>query len=382
MSEYQYYEFQAIDRPLTEREMAELRAVSTRARISSTHFVNEYSWGSFKGDEDAWMDRYFDGFLYLANWGTHVLKLRLPSHLLDLATAQTYCGEDGLSVRRNGDKLILTFATETEDGENWIEGEGRISALMPIRGELARGDLRALYLGWLLCVQNENLDENAREPPVPPGLGQMSTALEALVEFLSLDTDLIAVASQASAPALEATADREEVRSWIAGLPSGEKDALLVRLVVDDDRSLAAELLQRLRRDRTSAGTEPTTPPRRRTVAELLQATAASAEQRRQTAATKRAAQQAQREQEAAAARIAHLDRITGSEPALWTQVDNLIAIRQPNSYDEAVALLTDLRDLARRDGREAAFETRLAALRGAHGRKVTFIERLKKAGL
>ena len=31
MSEYQYYEFQAVDRPLTEREMEELRSVLDRA---------------------------------------------------------------------------------------------------------------------------------------------------------------------------------------------------------------------------------------------------------------------------------------------------------------------------------------------------------------
>jgi hypothetical protein len=36
MSEYQYYEFQAIDRPLDEEDRKELRAISTRARISST----------------------------------------------------------------------------------------------------------------------------------------------------------------------------------------------------------------------------------------------------------------------------------------------------------------------------------------------------------
>ena len=56
MSEYQYYEFQAIDRPLTDEEMAELRSYSTRARITPTSFGNDYSWGSFKGDEDAWME--------------------------------------------------------------------------------------------------------------------------------------------------------------------------------------------------------------------------------------------------------------------------------------------------------------------------------------
>jgi len=75
MSEYQYYEFQAVDRPLTEKEMGELRSYSTRARITPTSFINDYSWGRFKGNVDA--------FLYLANWGTHVLKLRLPSRLLD-----------------------------------------------------------------------------------------------------------------------------------------------------------------------------------------------------------------------------------------------------------------------------------------------------------
>ena len=39
MSEYQYYEFQAIDRPLTKGEMAEVRSLSTRATITSTRFV-------------------------------------------------------------------------------------------------------------------------------------------------------------------------------------------------------------------------------------------------------------------------------------------------------------------------------------------------------
>ena len=55
MSEYQYFEFRAIDRPLNAREVAALRTHSTRARITPTSFVNEYHWGDFKGDPDAWM---------------------------------------------------------------------------------------------------------------------------------------------------------------------------------------------------------------------------------------------------------------------------------------------------------------------------------------
>ena len=84
MSEYQYYEFQTIDKPLTDEQMRELRSYSTRANITRTSFTNHYEWGDFQGDPDAWMERSFDAFLYLANWGTHVFKLRMPSRLLDL----------------------------------------------------------------------------------------------------------------------------------------------------------------------------------------------------------------------------------------------------------------------------------------------------------
>jgi hypothetical protein len=43
MREYQYYDFVAIDRPLTRNEMAELRSRSSRATITATSFVN--NWG-------------------------------------------------------------------------------------------------------------------------------------------------------------------------------------------------------------------------------------------------------------------------------------------------------------------------------------------------
>ena len=107
MSEYQYYEFQAIDRRLSTREMAELRSFSTRARITPTSFVNDYQWGDFKGDEDAWMEKYFDAFLYFANWGTRVLKLRLSSRLLDSATARLYCVAESASKREHDHHLQL-----------------------------------------------------------------------------------------------------------------------------------------------------------------------------------------------------------------------------------------------------------------------------------
>jgi hypothetical protein len=52
MSEYQYYEFQALDRPLTQKQISELRACSSRVRITPSSFINEYNWGDFKGNPE------------------------------------------------------------------------------------------------------------------------------------------------------------------------------------------------------------------------------------------------------------------------------------------------------------------------------------------
>ena len=57
MSEYQFYEFLALDRPLTDAEYGQVRALSTRAQVNRTRFVNEYQWGDFRGNPSALMDR-------------------------------------------------------------------------------------------------------------------------------------------------------------------------------------------------------------------------------------------------------------------------------------------------------------------------------------
>lgn len=114
MSEYQYYEFRAIDRPLDERQMRELRSLSSRAEITPTSFVNVYNWGDFKGSPDKLMAKYFDAFLYMANWGTRQLMLRLPQRLLDRETALAYCVGDCAAVRVAGDSVILSFQSEND----------------------------------------------------------------------------------------------------------------------------------------------------------------------------------------------------------------------------------------------------------------------------
>lgn len=391
MSEYQYYEFQAIDRPLTAAEMRKLRAVSTRARITPTSFVNEYNWGDFKGDEDAWMSNYFDAFLYLANWGTHVLKLRLSGRMLDAGIAGDYCTAASLNLFEQKEQIVLTFLSEDEPGADWEEGEGQLSALIPLRAELARGDHRALYLGWLLGVQHGECDSDDPEPPVPPGLGELSASLDALLEFLRIDRDLVAVAAQGSAAFDGPGASTDVMRVWLGTLSARDKDAWLAGLIAGTEPALAAELFRRFRRETSEGFDRERVSSPCRTVADLTRAADARSSERRKIAAEKEAAAKEHREREAARARACYLDSLTGLAPTLWQEIDHLVASRQPKNYDRAVEILVDLRELAARGPRantltefvdQAAFQVRIDAFRARHARKPSLVKRLREVGL
>ena len=252
MSEYQYYEFQAIDRALGLKEMAYLRGYSTRATITPTSFVNHYEGGDFKGDEDAWMSRFFDAFLYTANWGTNILKLRVPSKRLSLATARAFHTGNAVVARQKLGNTIITLTSTDETGD-WNGDHPTLASMISIRNELAHGDLRALYLGWLAAVQNGEVEDEIVEPPVPAGLGKLDASHNALVAFLRIDSGLLRSAARESAP-LAPRPKRRSLAAWIRGLPAPEKDRILVRILADGPHA-AAEL-----RDWFSA--EPRTQPR------------------------------------------------------------------------------------------------------------------------
>ena len=208
------------------------------------------SFGSFKGNPNVWMEKYFDGFVYLANWGTHEIQLALPANLLSAETARLYCAGEAASVREKCGKVILTLRSEEEPGGEWVHGEGVLSSLLPLRADLAEGDLRTLYIGWLLNAQSQELAEKDAEPPVPPNLGEASDPLSELVEFLRIDRDLLAVAAKASPQKQARPAPRAEMAAWIGELAAKEKDELLVRVMAGEEGALGAELRSRFTRTR------------------------------------------------------------------------------------------------------------------------------------
>ena len=118
MSEYQYYEFRAVDRPLTNEEKALLRRISSRGEITSTSFKNVYHWGDFKGDPLELMKTMFDAHVYVTNWGYQRLMLKIPSRALDPDEASQYLAEEGLTIDEGEGQAILTFTYNSEGGDH------------------------------------------------------------------------------------------------------------------------------------------------------------------------------------------------------------------------------------------------------------------------
>jgi hypothetical protein len=286
MSEYQYYEFLAVDRPLTAAEQADVRQLSTRAKITATSFTNEYHWGDFKGSPDEMMRRYYDAHLYLANWGTRRIMLRLPHPLLAPKVARQYCAGELVRVSTTRDHVILDLTSDDETGEveDEEEAEDSLSAIVGVRAELAAGDLRPLYLAWLAAYGTWERDEDAfgydeedeLEPPVPGGLGVLTAPQRALADFLRLDADLLTIAAQASPPRAETQDDPRKLARWIKDLPPSDKDTLLHRVAQGQGAQVQMELRRRFRGEPdTTSDSRP-----RRTVGELLDGAAKARHER------------------------------------------------------------------------------------------------------
>jgi hypothetical protein len=276
MSEYQYYEFRAIEKPLTGRQMRELRELSTRAEITPTSFTNEYHWGDFRGSPRQMMEKYFDAFLYYANWGTHWFMLRLPKKLVDPKTIRQYAAGESLNVWTKGDFVVLDFQSEDESGDREDDEESdRLASLIPLRADLLGGDLRSPYLGWLASAQNAELDENEHEPPVPPGLKRLSASLKTLAEFLRINDKLLKVAAAPDTSKRTAASSQTDLNRWIDALPLSEKNKILRQLVARDAPCLREQVLQRFRQSyvrKNRPKVAKAAAPARRTVGELLAA--------------------------------------------------------------------------------------------------------------
>jgi len=368
MSEYQYYEFQAIDRPLDRAAQQALRSISSRARITATSFTNHYEWGDLKGDPRELVARWFDLHLYQSNWGTRRLIMRLPKHLLNRKDIDAFLGQlDWVEVLTSGDNVILDMSRhEVEPDDDLDDGTGWLASLAPLRSDVLAGDLRLFYLLWLTAVQDGLVDDDEVEPM--RGIGPLTGALEAFANFFVVDPDLVQAAAELEADG--AATSKDDLRRVLAATSDRDKTELLLR-VAEGDVHVAAELRRSVRKQ----GPGVSAPCR--TAGALRERAQEIAEARERGLAERLEAERRRQAKEAEKARRVRLDEIKRRGESVWREIEQEIERRNPSGYDRAASLLSDLQALAEEQKDQQDFDHRLALIRARHEKKGKFIERL-----
>jgi hypothetical protein len=377
MSEYQYHEWQTVDRVLTYEEQAAVNNLSSHIEVSSSKAVVTYHWSDFRHDPKQVLLKYFDAYFYLANWGSLRLIFRFPPGLLDEVDIEPYCVDEYITFETVGKYQVLDLDFSPEDDGDWMEAEANLSHFIQLRADLLEGDYRLLYLAWLKAMtfygesyEDEDNDPDIaaydREPPVPPGLKKLSPPLQNFVQVFEIDPFLVQAAAEASPDLKRALA--VDYRELIERLPRAECDEFLARLA-EGDPGVGLALRKRLG---AFLPQERPLPARLRTTQQLLR----RAEQ----------LEKAAKERQAAAARqkhIAAMKALAAREAQAWQQVDILLETGRKiaSVYDEATGMLEQLNQLAEFQDTQGVFQERLRRLAQKYSSRPSLMARWKKRG-
>lgn len=303
--------------------------------------------------------------------------IRLPQRLFDQHRLDHFLHDvDYVRHWIAGDFLILDILFEEvgiDDDDGWDDGESWLSMLVPLRADLIAGDLRLLYLLWLTTFENDALGEDRPEPM--PGIGPLTGALEAFVEFFHLDAHLVAAAAERPATTVPGPIPEAATRKVIATLPDDEKTNLLARIAGGDPNAVS-ELQTGVRQRLESTRQAPKATPR--TAGELRALATKAGLVREQEAAARETALREQRQRELEVARQERLAAIRQKGKQVWNEIVAEIERHNASGYDRAAKLLFDLQVIAMEDGAVDEVRQRLHIVRERHASKRRFIERLE----
>lgn len=359
MSEYQYLEFRAVDRPLTDKELSYAREQSSRAEISRWSFTNEYHFGDFRGNANGMLRRGYDVFLHYANFGVRTIKIRLPAGLpFGRKLWSKYIDGKLLKWKPDPKGSSGTLALEPyfEPFDSFWEFNDCLDDVVAIRERLIAGDLRALYLLWLCVAGDDNYaPTEVIEPPVPVGLQEFGLKVDGLFYFYDIDPLLVDAAADLPVPNAKPKkktptpiilSPAERLKPWLKSLGAKNAKEHLEQLLVGDTAAIKAELLAEIARD-TANSKQADWPvvESNRTFdvllkqADVLRQTLNVAEKKKQAAKAKRDAAKAKREHEK---RVAEMIK----DPQKWlAETERLADQRGTDNYKLAAEILTDLKE-------------------------------------
>ncbi len=377
MSEYQFYEFKTVNRILTRAERDEIDTWSSRQKSTSTGAKYIYNYGSFKKNPEKCLLDYFDMMLHHTNYGCRQIMFKFPLKLVDLSALREYeynfndegDYEHNITIRKQGEYIVINIEENLEEGyDDWVDCEDTLGSITTLWTDIVNGDYRCLYLIWVhfaqMAIEYEVLEDDVEEPPLPAGLKKITGALSEFAEFWRISPDLITAAGKAS-PAN--TTPELDFKKALPLLSDVEKSAFLLKFLQDEPQTKTF-LIKRLE---TLSGAPPQYSTSKRTIQDILDSE------------NEVIIQRVKAEREAAEAkRRTELQNMVKKEDEMWAKVYENLDRQIASSYDNAVKLLIDLKELAAFLGKNDAFKSKFNDIKAKYGRSAALTKRLIKAQL
>jgi hypothetical protein len=236
MSEFTYYGFQKVGRPLSQEAIKEVGALSSRSLVTpfSARFL--YNYGSFKHDPEKVLLDYFDVFLFVSNYGTKRISFKVPSYLIDQSGISFYEFSEVIEISHHKEHTVITCVFEDEgEWQEEDEIDGVIAMLASLRQDLLSGDNRVLYLTWI-AASDRDKEMPFEEIVVPNNLKTLTPAMNAFCSFFGIQQSSV---ERHAAKSLANNASNSASSYDIEKLSPEEKDYFLVKFLRDEPDTLA-----------------------------------------------------------------------------------------------------------------------------------------------
>ena len=385
MGTFQAYKFRAVDTPLSREAREEVSSLSSRSQVSSTSASFVYHYGDFRGNPMNVLRQHFDLYLYFANWGTKQLMIKLPIEAVDYWALKkyeidaSYDATCGISLNKSSKHVIIDIEWNDEEGGGWMDiDDYDLSDFVLIREAILNGDYSALFVYWLKLAEMkadpdfeyDEYDEDFKEaetetPPIPAKIIENERQLAPFAEFFEINNDLIGAAVQA-AKQFENTTKEIDYAALLQNMDETDKDTFLMQ-VLDGTPRVDVQLKKYLQQfAKANKTTENTT-----TLSAIADFQILASQERIA----------AERAEKARKHRL-KVEKIAREEATIWKSVFFNLDRKTGSSYDLAVGMLVDLKDLAIYRDDLAAFQQKMNDIKKSYGRSKALERRFINAKL
>lgn len=372
MSEFQQYEFHAIDKPLNQEGLKAVGAMSSRVRLSPRKAVFTYNYSDFRQDEEKVLLGYFDFMLYMSNWGSKRIMMKFPLDMVDYDILKQYrisvvdCYSQDIRIVKKAGFLLLDINYVEEDSYDWIDEGDYGYNFLNMRDEIMNGNYQSLFVVWLkylsMMYDGDSFSHSYSFDSglIPDNLSTLGITASAVKDFFSIEEDWLDIMISYSKKKEEKPFD---IESKLLEMPKARMLEYM-RMIVAGETNLTIRLIKELKsKDSRNEGVKS------KQIKLLEIGTKVN---------TAREARQKKKQEENARRELAEMKALRKNIEECKTEIINYIEKGGNKCYDAAVTNLMTLKRMHEFFNSRSEFAEFLNSLITKYSRKSSFVRRVR----